>query len=79
MEVPEGREKRHTAAIKEELVTPMSCIFELSDQDMSANGIDGSNPEAGLNEVDMIKQQAENTAKAFNSRQNIEVFPYGGF
>ena len=79
MEVPEGREKRNTATIKEELVSPMSCIFELSDQDMSANGIDGSHPEVGLNEFGNIKKQAANTAKAFNSRQNVEVFPYGGF
>ena len=79
MEVPEGREKRNTAAIKEEIVTPMSCIFELSDQDISAKEIDGSHPEVGLNEVDNIKKQAANIAKVFNSRQNVEVFPYGGF
>ena len=40
----------------------MSCIFELSDQDISAKEIDGSHPEVGLNEVDMIKQQAAKTA-----------------
>ena len=40
----------------------MSCIFELSDQDISAKEIDGSKPEVGLNEVDMIKQQAAKTA-----------------
>ena len=62
MEAPVGREKRNTAAVKEEIVPPMSCIFELSDQDISAKEVDGSCPWVDRDEPETIKKQASKTA-----------------
>ena len=77
VEIPEGRKKRNTA-IKNEVVSPMTSILELSSQDISAHEIDGPRVGVDLDEVDVIKQQAANTAMAFNRQQDVEVFPYGG-
>ena len=77
VEIPEGRKKRNTA-IKHEAVSPMTSILELSSQYISAHEIDGPRLGVDLDEVDVIKQQAANTAKAINRQQNVEVFPFGG-